>query len=55
MKTYQATISADRYPTTYIVKATSWGTAANRAIRDWQKRFKGSRTESLSIKIVKGI
>lgn len=45
----------DRYPTEYVVQASSWGTAAARAIRQWQKRFRGSRTEELKVTIIKGV
>lgn len=54
MKLYRITISADRYPTEWSVEATSWATAVARAIRLWQKRFKGSRTEELRVTAVKG-
>lgn len=53
MKTYRATISADKYPLDFTVQATCWSTAAARAIRLWKARFKGSRTEQLSIRIVR--
>lgn len=54
MKTFRVTISADKYPSEYTVQATNWATAVARAVREWHKRFKGSRTETLSIKAVKG-
>ena len=53
MQMYRATVMAGRYPTEYTVEATSWGTAANRAIRLWSKRFKGERTTELKLRIVK--
>lgn len=53
MRLYRVTISADRYPTDYTVQATGWGTALNRAMKEWQKRFKGSRATALTIKAVK--
>lgn len=53
MKTYMATVRGDRYPMSYQVQASSWPTAAARAIRLWQQRFKGSKTPELTIKIVK--
>jgi hypothetical protein len=55
MKHFKVTITGDRFPTEYMVTGTSWATAAGRAVRLWQKRFKGSRTPTLSIRIVKGI
>lgn len=55
MISYKVTITGDRYPTEYTVQASGWATAAGRAIRMWKARFKGSRTDSLSIRIVKQI
>lgn len=55
MRYYKLTVMADRYPTEYTVKASSWGTAAARGVREWQKRFKGSRADTLTIRITKGI
>lgn len=54
MRNYHVTITGDRYPTDYSVAASGWGTAAARAVRQWQQRFKGSRTDTLSIRITKG-
>jgi hypothetical protein len=53
MTTYRVKIIGDRYPTDYTVQASGWATAAGRAVREWQKRFKGSRTKELSIKMWK--
>jgi len=55
MKHYHATITGDKYPMDFTVEASSWATAVSRATRLWQKRFKGSRAESLSIRITKGV
>lgn len=52
---YQVTIQADRYPTTYEVTGPHWHTAVFRAIKEWERRFKGSRTKELRIKALKGI
>lgn len=51
---YRIRIQADRYPTEYTVQATGWPTAVARAIKEWKKRFKGSRTTEMSIKAIKG-
>lgn len=53
MKTYRATISADRYPLDFTVEASGWATATARAVRLWTKRFKGSRASVINIRIVK--
>jgi hypothetical protein len=53
MKQYRATITGDRFPLDFTVEATSWPTAVSRATRAWQKRFKGNRTPTLTIRIVK--
>ena len=55
MKKFRVSIQADRYPTDYSVEATNWATAIARAIRKWQKQFKGSRTKVLKINAVKSI
>jgi len=54
MKIYRVMIRADRDPMEYTVNASNWGTAARRAIKEWQARFKGSRTDQLNIRIIKG-
>lgn len=54
MKIYRITIRADKYPTDYTVQASGWGTATSRAVREWQKKFKGSRTDELHIRVIKG-
>ena len=53
MTQYHPTITCDRYPTTYNVDGGSWQGAAAAAIRLWRKRFKGSRTTIMSIRLVK--
>lgn len=53
MKTYKATIIGDRYPMTFQTEASSWATATARLVRQYQKRFKGSRADQLSIKVVR--
>lgn len=53
MKTFRATISADRYPMDFTVQASDWPTAVARAVKLWKHRFKGSRTDELKIRIVK--
>jgi hypothetical protein len=55
MKQFRATVIADRYPMVYTVEASSWSTAASRATKLWQQRFKGSRSQTLTIKITKGV
>jgi len=54
MKTFRITIRADKYPTEYFVQASGWPTAIARAVKEWKKRFKGSRTKELTIKAIKG-
>ncbi|HEC66755.1 MAG TPA: hypothetical protein ENI23_15885 [bacterium] len=54
MKRYRIEVTGDRFPTTYMVEATSWGTAVSRGIREWKKRFKGSRTQELTIRAFVG-
>ena len=54
MIVYRVKITADKYPTEYIVNASGWGTAVNRAIKEWKKRFKGSRPSELRIHAIKG-
>jgi hypothetical protein len=53
MRSYRATIRADRYPLEFTVEASSWPTAVARAVRLWAKRFKGSRADELTIRIVR--
>lgn len=53
MKIYRVKITGDKYPTEYNVEASGWGTAINRAVREWKKRFKGSRTKELKIHAIK--
>ncbi|MCH7541854.1 hypothetical protein IH981_03745 [Patescibacteria group bacterium] len=54
MKAYRIKITGDKYPTEYTVEASGWSTAIARAIKEWKKRFKGSRTEELKIHAIKG-
>ncbi len=53
MKLYRIKITGDKYPTDYNVEASGWHTAVSRAIREWKKRFKGSKTDELRIHAVK--
>jgi hypothetical protein len=53
MRIYRVKITADKYPTDYTVQASSWGTAVNRATKEWQKKCKGSRTQELKIHAIK--
>lgn len=54
MKTYRATIQADRFPMDFVVEASGFPTATARAVKLWKARFKGSRTKELKIRIVVG-
>ena len=49
MKIYRVKVRGDKYPTEFVVQASSWATAVARAIREWKERFKGSRTQELHI------
>lgn len=51
MKIFNVTVQADRYPMTYKVEASDWSTAAARGLRLWKKRFKGSRADTLKVRI----
>ena len=53
MKIYRVKITGDRFPTDYNVQASCWATGIARAVREWQKRFKGNRTEFLNIRAIK--
>jgi hypothetical protein len=53
MKLYRVTIQADKWPSDYHVQASGWGTAVSRAIREWKKKFKGSRASEMTIKVYK--
>lgn len=53
MKQYQATIIGDRYPMKFSTEASSWHTAAARVVKQYQQRFKGSRTNTITIKMVR--
>lgn len=52
---YKATIYGDKYPFEFVVEASSWSVAARRATELWMKRFKGSRTDSLKIHLVRSV
>ena len=54
MKVYRVSITADRYPTEYVVQASGWATAISRAVKEWKKRFKGSRTNEIKLRAIKG-
>lgn len=54
MRKYQVTVNSDRYPMTYTVEGSSWGVAASRALKLWQKRFKRSSADTLKLTIIKG-
>lgn len=54
MRTFRINVQADRYPTEYVVEATGAATAVSRAMRDWKKRFKGSRATEWTVRIVAG-
>jgi hypothetical protein len=53
MTYYRATITGGRYPTEYNVEASDWPTAAARALRQWKKRFKGERTDTVKLQLVR--
>ena len=54
MKAFRVVITADKYPTEYIVEASNWATGIARAIREWaKKKGKGSRTEQITIRAYK--
>ena len=53
MRMYRISIMGDKFPTDFNVEATNWATAVSRAIKQWQKRFKGSRATMLKIKAIK--
>lgn len=53
MKLYSVRIAGDKWDTNFTVKASSWATAVSRAIREWGKQNKGSRTTQLTIKAMK--
>jgi len=54
MQTYSVQISGDKWPSTFTIEASGWGTAVARAVREWQKKVgRGSRTQQLSIKAFK--
>lgn len=54
MKAFRIKITGDKYPTEYVVEATGWSTAISRAVKEWKKRFKGSRATELKIHAIKG-
>lgn len=53
MKNYRVTIMADRYPMSWDVTGSSYSVAVARALRLWQKRFKGSRAGEMKITVVR--
>lgn len=53
MKRYRATVIGNRYPVITDVAASSWHVAANRAAQAFEKKFAGSQTKVLTIKLVK--
>jgi hypothetical protein len=52
MKMYSIQITADRYPTDYTIRATNEGVAAARALRQWRKKFRGSRANQWSVRVI---
>lgn len=53
MKTYRIKITGDKWPTEYIVQASNWHTGIARAVKEWHRKFKGSRTSELKIHAIK--
>jgi hypothetical protein len=53
MMLFNVQIMADRFPTEYNVEASDVTTAAARALRQWKKRFRGSRAQEWNLRIVK--
>ena len=53
MRIFRITIRADKFPLDFNVNASDWSTAIARAVREWKKRFKGSRTTELHIKAIR--
>lgn len=53
MTIFRVIIRGSKYPMEYIVQASGWPTAAARGVREWKKRFKGSRVDKLQITIIK--
>lgn len=53
MKLFRIKVQADKYPTEFNVEASNVATATARAMREWQKKFKGSRASEWSIKVIK--
>ena len=53
MTLFRITITGDRFPTDYNIEASGWATAIGRAVREWKKRFKGSRVTELKIRAIK--
>lgn len=53
MRVFRIKITADKYPTEYNVQATNFATAVARAIKEWRRRFKGSRATQLNIVAIK--
>ncbi len=53
MRVYRIRVTGDRYPTDFNVEASGWATAVGRAVREWQKKFKGSRASEIKIRAIK--
>lgn len=54
MKIYKVSVAGEKWASDFVVQASGWPTAVARAIREWQKKNKGSKTEKLTIKAMKG-
>lgn len=54
MKVYRLIIRADKYPTEYTVEANKIETAIFRGVREWKKKFKGTKVSEMSIKVIVG-
>lgn len=53
MRIYYMTITGDKYPTDYAVKANTWADAIKEGIKQWEDRFNTKRTMKMSITIEK--
>lgn len=53
MRQYRAQVFGDKWPVTVTVSASSWHVAAARAAKAYETKFKGSRTDVITIKIVR--
>jgi len=52
-KLYRISITADQWPTVYNVEANNEYMAAQKALKMWRKKFKGSRASKWSVTIFK--